>query len=135
MWKLFLVSNMHKLYHFFCYLFKDTSAHFYNGLLLLAITNSQENQELFFENSSNFARPHLTLREKVTETDILFKQKWRPRTPGMAAELTDHVWTFRELLTIKFAIIHNQSISGRTPVIVGNKKFPKKSKTIFRKLK
>jgi hypothetical protein len=28
------------------------------------------------------------------------------------AGLTDHVWTFRELLTAKFEPIHNQSISG-----------------------
>jgi hypothetical protein len=30
----------------------------------------------------------------------------------MAAGLTDHVWTFRELLTAKFEPIHFQSISG-----------------------
>ena len=32
--------------------------------------------------------------------------------PGMAAGLTDHVWTFRELLTAKFEPVHNQSSSG-----------------------
>jgi hypothetical protein len=30
----------------------------------------------------------------------------------MAAGLTDHVWTFRELLTAKVEPILNQSISG-----------------------
>jgi hypothetical protein len=30
----------------------------------------------------------------------------------MAADLTDHVWTFRELLTVKFELPHSQSISG-----------------------
>jgi hypothetical protein len=34
------------------------------------------------------------------------------RTPAMAAGLTDHVWTFRALLTAKFEPIHNQSDSG-----------------------
>jgi hypothetical protein len=38
--------------------------------------------------------------------------KWCHCTPGMAAGLTDHVWTFRELLTVKFEPIHNQSSSG-----------------------
>jgi hypothetical protein len=42
----------------------------------------------------------------------LIRPKWQPRTPGMAASLTDHVWTFRELLTDKFEPILNQSISG-----------------------
>jgi len=26
-------------------------------------------------------------------------RKWKPRTPAMAAHLTDHVWTVKELLT------------------------------------
>jgi hypothetical protein len=30
----------------------------------------------------------------------------------MAAGLTDHIWTFRELLTVKFEPLHNQSGSG-----------------------
>jgi hypothetical protein len=34
----------------------------------------------------------------------------------MAAGLTDHIWTFRELLTAKFEPIHNQSGSGWAPV-------------------
>jgi hypothetical protein len=38
--------------------------------------------------------------------------EWLSRTPGMAAGITDHVWSFRELLTIKFEPIHNQSTSG-----------------------
>lgn len=38
--------------------------------------------------------------------------KWQPRTPGMAAGLTEQVWTFRELLTVKFEPYDSQSISG-----------------------
>jgi len=26
-------------------------------------------------------------------------QKWSPRTPAMAANLTNHIWTVKELLT------------------------------------
>ncbi len=32
-----------------------------------------------------------------------------PNAPGMAAGITDHIWSFRELLTVKFELIHNQS--------------------------
>jgi len=61
-----------------------------------------KNQTVFFQAYYNFARPHMCLREKINESENLFMQKWTPRTPGMAAGLTDHVWTFRELLTVKF---------------------------------
>lgn len=59
-------------------------------------------QTTFFQAFYNFARPHMSLREKINESDDFFTQKWKQRTPGMAAGITDHVWTFRELLTIKF---------------------------------
>jgi IS1 family transposase len=64
----------------------------------------------------NFARPHMSLRlplpEQEQHTSGLIQAKWCHRTPGMAAGLTDHGWTFRELLTAKFESIHNQSGSG-----------------------
>lgn len=64
----------------------------------------------------NFARPPMSLRLPPPNQDQhvlgLIQPKWLPRTPGMAAGLTDHVWTFRELLTAKFEPIHNQSSSG-----------------------
>jgi len=44
----------------------------------------------------NLVRPHKSLRQPVQEDC----QKWRERTPAMAAGLTDHLWTVRELLTI-----------------------------------
>ena len=60
----------------------------------------------FYQAFYNFARPHQSLRLALpapAEPDVgLFQRKWQPRTPGMAAGLTDHVWTFRELLTAKF---------------------------------
>lgn len=69
----------------------------------------------FFHVFYNFARPHQSLRLSLpaeVQEPGLFQRKWQERTPGMAAGLTDHVWTFRELLTAKFEPIYNQSISG-----------------------
>jgi IS1 family transposase/transposase-like protein len=71
---------------------------------------------VLFQAFYNFARPHMSLRLSLPDQDQhvlgLIQPKWLPRTPGMAAGLTDHVWTFRELLTAKFEPIHNQSSSG-----------------------
>ncbi len=60
-----------------------------------------ERQVVFFQAFCNFARPHMSLREKLSETGGRFERKWKQVTPGMAAGITDHVWTFRELLTFK----------------------------------
>jgi IS1 family transposase len=69
-----------------------------------------------FQAFYNFARPHMSLRVPLPEQEPhvlgVIQPKWCHRTPGMAAGLTDHVWTFRELLTAKFEPIHNQSGSG-----------------------
>ena len=71
---------------------------------------------VLFQAFYNFARPHMSLRlplpDQAQHVLGLIQPKWLPRTPGMAAGLTDHVWTFRELLTAKFEPIHNQSSSG-----------------------
>ncbi len=45
----------------------------------------------------NLIRPHKSLRLPVQEGSF---RKWFPRTPAMAAKLTDHIWTVKELLTI-----------------------------------
>lgn len=71
---------------------------------------------VFFHAFYNFARPHHSLRLPLPAPKVggtgLIQPKWQARTPGMAAGLTDHVWTFRELLTAKFEPILSQSISG-----------------------
>ena len=71
---------------------------------------------VLFQAFYNFARPHMSLRvplsDQESHTAGLIQPKWCHRTPGMAAGLTDHIWTFRELLTAKFEPIHNQSSSG-----------------------
>ena len=44
----------------------------------------------------NLVKPHKSLRLSVQDA---LPQKWSPRTPAMAAKLTDHIWTVKELLT------------------------------------
>ncbi len=44
----------------------------------------------------NLVRPHKSLRLPV---HAALPQKWHSRTPAMAAHLTDHIWTVKELLT------------------------------------
>jgi IS1 family transposase/transposase-like protein len=71
---------------------------------------------VLFQAFYNFARPHMSLRLPVPEQERhasgLIQPKWCHRTPGMAAGLTNHIWTFRELLTVKFEPVQNQSSSG-----------------------
>lgn len=45
----------------------------------------------------NLARPLKSLRQEIPEGD--HNRKWERRTPAMAAQLTDHIWTIEELLT------------------------------------
>jgi hypothetical protein len=42
----------------------------------------------------NLTRPVKTLRLEVNDG----QRRWRPRSPAMAADLTDHIWTVKELL-------------------------------------
>lgn len=44
----------------------------------------------------NFTRPIRTLRVELEEPTG--QARWRQRTPAMAAGLTDHIWTVKELL-------------------------------------
>jgi len=43
----------------------------------------------------NLARPLKTLRREVLNDP---PRRWQPRSPAMAAGLTDHIWTVKELL-------------------------------------
>jgi hypothetical protein len=69
---------------------------------------------VFFQAFSNVARPHMSLRrplplhERTRHGAIC--PRWRECTPAMATGLTDHVWTFRELLTAKCEPLEFQSI-------------------------
>ena len=44
----------------------------------------------------NLVRKHKSLRRSLEDA---LPQKWFQRTPAMAANLTDHIWTVKELLT------------------------------------
>jgi IS1 family transposase/transposase-like protein len=70
---------------------------------------------VFFQAFYNVARPHMSLRQPLPLHERTrhgaICPRWRECTPAMAAGLTDHVWTFRELLTAKFEPREFQSIS------------------------
>jgi IS1 family transposase len=71
---------------------------------------------VFFQAFYNMARPHMSLQQPLAQQEQIrhgaIRPRWRQQTPAMAAGMTDHVWTFRELLTGKFEPLHSQSISG-----------------------
>jgi IS1 family transposase/transposase-like protein len=50
----------------------------------------------------NFCLPHASLRQPLLQPEPTngsgSTKQWRPRTPAMAAGLSDHVWTLREVL-------------------------------------
>jgi hypothetical protein len=47
----------------------------------------------------NFVRPHQALRLAVPQPTP--GRTWQQRTPAMAAELTDHIWSLEELLAYR----------------------------------
>src|SRR3989441_11822277 len=53
----------------------------------------------------NFCLPHTSLRQPLPQLVPTHgtgsAKQWRPRTPAMAAGLTDHVWTLREVLLFR----------------------------------
>lgn len=50
-----------------------------------------------------FVRTHRGLMVRIS-TDDSALQKWQKRTPAIAAGLTDHIWSFKELMTQKLFI-------------------------------
>jgi hypothetical protein len=52
----------------------------------------------------NFTRPVKTLRVELENASKL--TRWRQHTPAMAAGITDHIWTVKELLTIVLVPLH-----------------------------
>ena len=53
----------------------------------------------------NFCLPHLSLRlllpEPIPTKGNGSPKRWQSRTPAMAADITDHVWTMQELLLFR----------------------------------
>jgi hypothetical protein len=55
--------------------------------------------------SDNFCLPHGSVRQPLPQPGPTngtgSAKQWRPCTPAMAAGLTDHVWTLREVLLFR----------------------------------
>ena len=62
-------------------------------------------QLVLFHAYHNFCLPHASLRvplaEPVPTNGTGSAKQWRPCTPAMAAGLTNHVWTLREVLLFR----------------------------------
>src|SRR5262249_17792605 len=59
-------------------------------------------QLVLFQVYHNFVLPHASLRQALEEPirtpRMGSAKRWQPCTPAMAAGLTDHVWTLKEVL-------------------------------------
>jgi hypothetical protein len=66
---------------------------------------SLRQQLVLFQSYHNFCLPHASLRQllplPVPTNGTGSARQWRPCTPAMAAGLTDHVWTLREVLLFR----------------------------------
>ena len=62
-------------------------------------------QLVLFQIYHNFVLPHASLRQALAEaipTNGSGSAKvWRQQTPAMAAGLTDHMWTLKEVLLFR----------------------------------
>ena len=62
-------------------------------------------QLVLFHAYHNFCLPHASLRVPLAAplptNGTGSAKQWQPRTPAMAAGLTDHVWTLREVLLFR----------------------------------
>jgi hypothetical protein len=59
-------------------------------------------QLTLFQIYHNFVLPHASLRQPLLQPEPTHgtgsAKRWQPRTPAMAAGLTDHVWSLKEVL-------------------------------------
>ena len=62
-------------------------------------------QLALYQTYHNFCLPHASLRQALPQLEPTngtgSAKRWRPWTPAMAAGLTDHVWTLREVLLFR----------------------------------
>ena len=62
-------------------------------------------QVALFQTYHNFVLPHASLRQPLPVPEVTnghgSAKVWRPCTPAMAAGLTDHVWTLKEVLMFR----------------------------------
>jgi IS1 family transposase len=63
---------------------------------------SLRDQMVLFQTYHNFVLPHASLRQPLGVPEAPhgtgLAKRWRPCTPAMAAGVTDHVWTLKEVL-------------------------------------
>ena len=64
-----------------------------------------KDQMTVYQSYFNFVRPHHGLKVDISDNDNRLR-KWLYRTPAVAASLTDHIWSFKELMTKKIYINH-----------------------------
>lgn len=59
-------------------------------------------QLALYQTYDNFCLPHTSLRQTLPQPEPTkgtgSAKQWQPCTPAMAAGLTDHVWSLREVL-------------------------------------
>jgi hypothetical protein len=78
------------------------------GRRVITLCKSEEGlrpQLSLYQTYHNFCLPHASLRVPLSQAQPTngsgSAKRWQPRTPAMAAELTDHVWTLREILLFR----------------------------------
>src|SRR5262249_1499000 len=76
-------------------------------------------QLVLFQVYHNFVLPHASLRQPLPAPEVTNGRgsatRWRPCTPAMAAGLTDHVWTLKEVLLYRVPP-WPQTVENRMPV-------------------
>jgi len=64
-----------------------------------------QHQLVLFQSYHNFVLPHASLRQPLLTPEPTngsgSARSWRPCTPALAARLTDHVWSLREVLLFR----------------------------------
>src|SRR5262249_61239483 len=64
-----------------------------------------QHQLVLFHVYYNFELPHTSLRQPLLAPEATngrgSAKLWQPRTPAMAAGLTDHIWTLRDVLLFR----------------------------------
>jgi len=62
-------------------------------------------QLALYQTYDNFCLPHASLRQPLPQPEPTngtgSAKQWQPQTPAMAAGLTEHVWTLREVLLFR----------------------------------
>ena len=84
----------------------------FNGRLVRKTLGFSKNKQMYRASAAwedlvyDLARPHKSLRVQVFDDP---KRRWRKRSPAMAAGLTDHIWTVKELLTTVVSPVINNT--------------------------